>query len=326
MKMNQRTRSLHPIVLCAAILGGGGCGDEGESTTAAVPRGPSGEVVDLPGPTFYPEGVAFDAAGRMYVSSILTGALVRVDSGSATPVEWAAAGVLGQSLVAIETSAADDVLWACLGTFGTDFAPALLGVSLTTGTEVVRHTFPPQADGSTAGLCNEIAEDADGNVYVSDSFGARILRVAAAQRTTPDSAAIWAAGPELAAQAFGVNGIAYDGAGALLAVNTETGALLRVGLADAAIGEVELERPLALPDGLRMASAGTAIVVEQGAGRLAAIDLASGALTGLGGGLRSPTSLDLIDGRAWVAEGQLTHIFDGTSPELPFQVHRVLLP
>jgi hypothetical protein len=187
----------------------------------------------------------------------------------------------------------------------------------------VRHHFPVQRDGRTAGLCNEITEDAAGNVYASDSFGARILRIAAADRTAPDRAAVWAEGPELGAPMFGVNGIAFDGADAILAVNTTTGALVRIGLADTRISPIALARPLAGPDGLRLARAGRAIVVEQGSGTVSAIDLATGAIDVLGEGLRDPTSLDLVGGEAWVAEGQLRHLFDMTPPSLPFQVLQI---
>jgi sugar lactone lactonase YvrE len=124
---------------------------------------------------------------------------------------------------------------------------------------------------------------------------------------------------------FGVNGIAFDGADAILAVNTTTGALHRIALADARISRVELDRPLAGPDGIRLARPGLAIVVEQGTGAVSRIDLATGAIDILTEGLREPTSLDLIDDAAWVAEGQLRHLFDMTPPALPFEVVRVHL-
>jgi hypothetical protein len=68
-----------------------------------------------------------------------------------------------------------------------------------------------------------------------------------------------------------------------------------------------------------------AIAVEQGTGAVSRIDLATGAVDILTEGLREPTSLDLIDGAAWVAEGQLRHLFDMTPPALPFEVVRVPL-
>jgi len=289
------------------------------------PRGPAGQRVQLPGDTFYPEGLAFDRAGRMFVASIPTGQIVRVDDGASAPVELVAAGALGQSAVGMTMSREGDLLWICDGTYGTDFPPAVIGIDPDTGAERVRHHFPAQRDGRTGGLCNEIAEDGAGNVYASDSFGARVLRVAAADRLTPDRAAAWAEGAELGAPMFGVNGIAFDGAGALLAVNTSAGTLHRIGLADAKISPVALERPLAGPDGLRIERTGRAIVVEQGAGAVSRIDLTTGAVDILKDGLRDPTSLDLIDGTAWVSEGQLSHLFDMTAPGLPFEAVRVQL-
>jgi sugar lactone lactonase YvrE len=299
----------------AASLALVGCADD--------PRGPAGQRVQLPGDTFYPEGIAFDRGGRMFVASIPTGQIVRVDDGASAPVELVAAGALGQSAVGMKMSREDDLLWICDGTYGTDFPPSVIGIDPDTGAERVRHHFPAQRDGRTGGLCNEIAEDGAGNVYASDSFGARVLRVAAADRLTPDRAVAWAEGAELGAPMFGVNGIAFDGA--LLAVNTSAGTLHRIALADAKISPVALERPLAGPDGLRIERTGRAIVVEQSAGAVSRIDLTTGAVDILKDGLRDPTSLDLIDGTAWVSEGQLSHLFDMTAPGLPFEVVRVQL-
>jgi sugar lactone lactonase YvrE len=174
-------------------------------TDDAAPHGPDAPQVELPGNSFYPEGVAFDADGTMFVASIATGSLVKVDPGATTATQLVAPGTLGGSLVGITMSRKHDLLWLCLGTYGTDAPPAVIGVRPGEGTEVVRHTFPNQTDGRTGGLCNEITEDEQGNVYASDSFGARILRIPAAQRTTASSAAVWAQGPELGATSFGVN-------------------------------------------------------------------------------------------------------------------------
>jgi sugar lactone lactonase YvrE len=289
------------------------------------PVGPSADRVELPGGSFYPEGVAFDRDGGMFVSSILTGQIAHVDAGASTATSFVEAGTLGPSTVAMLASQRGDLLWVCLGTFGTALPPAVIGLDVHSGAERVRHHFPPQHDGRTSGLCNEVAEDADGNVYASDSFGARVLRIAAADRTTPDHATTWAEGPELAATSFGINGIAFDRDAALLAVNTTTGALLRIDLETAAIKAVPLERPLAGPDGIRVASPARAIVVEQTTGSVSSIDLRSGAIKTLTTGLREPTSLDVIDDVAWVSEGQLHHLFDMTAPELPFFVVRVPL-
>lgn len=305
---------LAPLALLAPLVA---CADD--------PSGPAGERVQLAGDTFYPEGVAFDQDGRMFVASILTGQIVRVDAGKSQPTELVASGAVGTSAVGLAMSRKDDILWICDGTYGTDLPPSVIGVDPDTGAERVRHHFPVQRDGRTGGLCNELTEDAAGNIYASDSFGARILKIAAADRTTPDRAAVWAEGSELGALMFGVNGIAFDGANAILAVNSATGALYRIGLADAKIAKVDLARPLATPDGIRLDAAGKAIVVEQGSGTVSRIDLATGAIDLLKEGLRDPTSLDLIEDAAWVSEGQLRHIFDMSAPAVPFEVIRVPL-
>lgn len=311
-----------PLSIAAAACGGGD------------PAGPSGDVVELPGPMFYPEGVAIAHDGKTYVASILTGSIVEVDRGAATPTELVAAGAIGSSAVGLYTSPdgdPDDLLWECVGTYGTDTLPSVAGIDRATGAEVVRHTFPAQADGSTAGLCNEITADAAGNLYVTDSFGARVLRIPAADRRSPEHIAVWAAGPELAPapNSFGANGIAYDGTGAVIVANTSTGALVKIAInADGSAGPlapITLPRALVGPDGVRRVGATTFVVVEQYAGTLDKLDLAAQpiTLTTLRDGLRDPSSLDVADGNAWVSEGQLSHVFDMTQPELPFTVVRV---
>jgi sugar lactone lactonase YvrE len=313
-------------LIAALAAAAAGCGDD--------PPGPAGDLVELPGADFYPEGVAIAGDGSTYVASILTGAIVEIDRGATAPAPFVAAGALAASSVGLHASDRDDLLWLCVGTYGTDALPSIAGIDRATGAERVRHHFPPQSDGSTAGLCNELAEDDAGNLYVTDSFGARVLRLAAADRSTPDRLAVWAAGDELAPapMGFGANGIAYDpDARAVLAVNTSTGALIRIPVnADGtagALAAVALPRPLVGPDGLRLVEPGTALVVEQYAGALTRIDLDATpvALATLRDGLRDPTSLDVAGDAAWVSEGQLSHIFDGTAPELPFTVVRVPL-
>jgi sugar lactone lactonase YvrE len=269
-----------PRILLLSLAMAAACSADDE------PTGPRGERIELPGDMFYPEGVAFDADGNMFVSSILTGAVARVENDRSTATTFVAPGAVAGSAVGLAMSRSNDVLWMCLGTFGTEAAPAVIGIDAATGEERVRHHFPPQQDGRTGGLCNEITEDDDGNVYASDSFGARIVRISAGDRLAADRAQLWAAGPELAAQGFGVNGIAFH-VDAILAVNTTSGALLKIPTATAAIETVAIERPLAGPDGLRVAG-DRAIVVEQFAGSVRDRPSLRCDLHPVGGGLSTP--------------------------------------
>jgi hypothetical protein len=136
---------------------------------------------------------------------------------------------------------------------------------------------------------------------------------------------VWIESPEIAAPAFGVNGAAFDGADAIYAVSTTAGTLYRIAITDPKLSPVSRERPLAAPDGIRIPSSGRAIVVEQGTGSISKVDFFTGAIDIRKEGLRGPTSLDLIGSTAWVSEGQLSHLFDMTTPGLPFEVVRVPL-
>jgi sugar lactone lactonase YvrE len=106
------------------------------------PPGPAGTVIELSNPAFYPEGVAFDADGSMFVSSLATGQVVRVRSGQRADEELVAAGTAASSAVGLTMARRGDLLWMCVGTFGSAAPPAIVGLDPDRGQEMVRHPFP----------------------------------------------------------------------------------------------------------------------------------------------------------------------------------------
>lgn len=165
---------------------------------------------------------------------------------------------------------------------------------------------------------------------MSDSFGKvwRLPRGAAALEP-------WLADARLAPSqpsGFGANGIALDGAGHLYVSTNSDGRLLRIAVgADGAAGAVEeiaVTPALAAPDGLRALDARTLLVAEHG-GRLTKIvvDGTSARAEALASDLKGPTSLAVVDGQAWVTEGQLGVLFGLVQggPSLPFTLRRIAL-
>jgi hypothetical protein len=204
-------------------------------------------VIELPGASFYPEGIAAAADGTLFVGSLPQGTVVRVAADSTTATPFVPAGVAQRGVVGLTVDDNRDLLWFC------DSNPlaavpggAIVGVSLEDGTEVVRHAMPnpgagavvdagvsdagSAADAGDAGatpaapviatFCNDLIVDGTGNLLATDSRG-RIFRVPAASVMTANSASVWLSVPEISPPAptgFGANGLDIVG-GTLIVAN-----------------------------------------------------------------------------------------------------------
>jgi hypothetical protein len=91
-----------------------------------------------------------------------------------------------------------------------------------------------------------------------------------------------------------------------------------------AVTKLETSRSLKLPDGLRQVS-GESFLMAEGSGSLdrITVDGDKATVETLKDGLREPTAVAKVGGTAWVAEGQLSHLFgakDNGPPHLPFEI------
>jgi sugar lactone lactonase YvrE len=314
------------------------CAQSPEPTAAIegvqVERGCDAAAIELPGDDFYPEGVAADAGGVLYVGSASTGAIVRAEPcGEVTSFVPPSTG--GRGTLGLHVDADASVLWACDVDFTFASPAALIGYDLATGAEVARHPFP---DGAV--VCNDIAQGADGSLYLTDSFGARILRVPGAERGDGRTAEVWLTDPSLAAPAgaFGLNGITVVD-DRVFTVSFANGSLHRVGIAadgaPSGLVEIALDRPLTGLDGIEARGARTLFAVENRLfsgiehSDLVRIDLTAdrGAVQVVARDLDGPTTFASSGRSAWVAEGQLDHMLglDPNPPTLPFRVVRAPL-
>jgi sugar lactone lactonase YvrE len=314
--------------------GGGGDDDTADAGTGADAGGgadaaPSadagvGDAITLPGDAVYPEGVTSLADGTIFVGSANQGTIFRVPPGARSPESepFAEAGDNGLvNTIGLYADEARGTLWACssdlAGTSG--IAPGLKAFDLATGEPAGSFDFPG------GGFCNDIAIDADGNVYATDSFAARILTLPVGGTELE----VWIEDDRFGGEGFNLNGIEVDG-DAVLTVKSNTGELFRIPIGEnGAAGEplaVALDRALESPDGLRREDTDTFIVVE-GVGRLTriALDGVAPQLTALREDLNGPTTATIVGGDVWVVEGQIVHLSDPTTgpPDLPFQLVRV---
>ena len=302
-------------------------GPQGQPGQPGKPPADSRTELQLPGPSFFPEGIAAAKDGSFYVGGLGTGAIVRFAPGAidADPfvAPRSAFGVYGLAL-----DEAHGVLWAC--TYDDTLPPAqpahLKSYDLGTGAEKATYALP-----GASGFCNDLTLDGKGNVYATDSFANTIVKLPAggAQLQTWRASAAFAAGE----WENTLNGIAYAGKDRLYVVKYVTSQLFGVPiLPDGSAGEPELvavEPPIAFPDGLEVIDGKTLVVVENDIGQVAMVKLSNkgGEKTVLANGLLQPTTAALHHGSAWVVEGQLSYLFGAPgAPSLPFRVWRAALP
>jgi sugar lactone lactonase YvrE len=253
-----------PFSVLSISLGGGGL------------ESPS---IDLPGEDFYPEGIALDPdSGDLYVASVYTGEIVKVPRGSNSAERFVAAApaALQRGGFGLRVDTARGLLWACDSNLGaTPPRPGgtLVGLDLDDASPVVHHELP------AGSICNDIAIDANGALFVTETAAGGVYRIDADDVLTPDSAELWLSVPEIAPPMpgqFGANGIALAGQRMFIA-NTSAGTLIRVDPAAAdpassvstvSLTEVGSTAALTLsgPDGVLPVSDTELLVVENGFG------------------------------------------------------------
>ena len=301
-------------------------------------------VAPLPA-DWYPESLAAGPDGRFYVGSWRQGAIARVDPATGAIATLVAAGSNGMGNVqGVLVDAARDALWACSGNLGFTTVPvsasALKRYALATGAPQASYAMP---DG---GYCNDLAQDAQGRLYVSDSLHPRILRWVEGA----PALAVWKEDPKLADRPVmgefkALNGIAVDGADVVASVIAAVPFLLRVPIADdgsaGPVSRLEAPRAFRNVDAIRAWKPGRLVLFESdafGSGpyggqvTLARIEGGRLALRPLVAGLDAPSSGLVAGGRVWFVEskyGLLTHRqpADGPVPTgVPFDLQSVALP
>jgi sugar lactone lactonase YvrE len=285
--------------------------------------------VAIPGERAFPESISAAPDGTLYVSSLASGGISRIKPGASTAEPWAKPGAFdSRSTFGVLVDERSNLLWVCsndasgMGVPGPSSIPGsyLKGFDLATGEGKVSAALP-----GAHNLCNDMAIAPDSSIYVTNSLAPQILRL------KPD-------GKELDVfledsqfeppkHGAGLDGIAIGGDGNIY-VNTFTkGEFFRVDVRDGRPGKVTrlaTSRPLKLPDGLRPLSGETFLMAE-GGGTLDRVSVDGDKVTieTLRDGLAEPTAVAKIGQTAWVAEGQLSHLFDPAAngpPRLPFRI------
>lgn len=285
--------------------------------------------VEIPGAAVFPESIAADAAGHLYGGSLASGGIWRIKPGATRAEGWVKPGSFdSRSTFGVLVDEKTRLLWVCsndasfLGIAGPVSATGshLKGFDLASGEGKVSVSLP----GSPA-LCNDLAVDADGSVYVTNSVAPQILRL----KPGSDKFEVWAEDAQFAPpdKGAGLDGIAIGGDGNIYVNTFNKGELFRVERRDGAAGAVtklKTSRPLVLPDGLRTLDGSTFLMAEGGGTvDLVSVSGDSAKIETLKDGLASPTGLALSGGKIWITEGQLPHLFDAAKngpQKVPFRV------
>ncbi len=297
---------------------------------------------------WYPESVAAGADGAMYVSSWRQGAVARLDGagGAATVLVAPAANGLanGQGVL---VDAGRRLLWVGSAAFGFSSVPltpsALKSYDLDSGAARASYPLPPGAGGG-AGQCNDVAQDAAGTLYVTDSAQPRVLRL----RQGEAALQTWAADAAFAvgAQGYALNGIAIDRDQVYLSAVAAAPYLLRVGVngdgSAGAAARIALPRALKNADALRLAGPGRLVIFESNTfgadgpygGQITLARLAGegATLQTIVAGLNEPSSGAVAGGRVYFIESKFALLFkhqdnDAALPRaVPFSLQSRALP
>lgn len=271
----------------------------------------AGGDITLPGENFFPEGIASDGNGGIFVGSLITRQILHIDLETHKATVFADAnsteGLL--SLTGLLVDQKHELLYACstdagLAEFEGHKITSLYVFDLRGLTPSTHYPLPG------GGFCNDMAMGPDGSLYVTDTYNPRILVL----RPKAAELEVWVENEIFGGEGINLNGIVWSG-DQLYVVKSNNGALFRITEDQEKPGvvvlQIETPRPLQFPDGLEFLSKGKLLVVE-GAGNLTEIQINGDVakLQVISQGLDVPTTMEIIDGQAIVVQAQLDHLFD----------------
>src|SRR5580704_11522900 len=297
---------------------------------------PQLDSIPIPGTKAFPESITSKSDGTLYVGRLGDGGIVRIKPHTRENAIFVQPGALGsRSILGVFADEASNTLWACSNDLsvlgapakGSDTGSALKAFDLRTGNGKRSVSLP-----GTHPFCNDIAVDAKGSVYVTDSANPTILKLSRSATTFEVFAQDSAFSPPQNGGA-GLDGIAFGSDGNLYVTTYAAGELLRVEVKDGRalrVTKLSGTRHLQFPDALRALGNHSFLLIE-GSGTLDRVVIGGNAfaVTAIHDGFLTPTSAARIGTTAWVSEGQLSFFFDpskkNSSPSLPFRIYAVPL-
>ena len=291
------------------------------------------DTITIPGEKIFPESITSLSDGSVIIGSIGQKAVYRAKPGSDTAAVWLAPGTENlNNVLGVFADNKAGTVYVCSNLLGPPGpGPAVNAQLLTfdakTGTEKGHYVFPDEK-----GVCNDIAVDADGNAYATDTNNMEIVRL----KKGATALEVWAGNGT-----FGPKGGVLDGISVLgkrVVANTlATSKLFSIPIgADGKAGtvvEVKLDREISRPDGMRSFGKSDVLIIEGGnGGRLSRIALSgdTGKVTTVKEGYPDgPVAVTVVGTTAYVLEGQLSAFMRGPNapatppPTKPFKATAV---
>ena len=266
-KTSQLVRSLTLAALLATPMLG---------ASLAHADGVSAQGITFTAEQAYPEGIAWHPAQKVFfVSSVHTGTVGKVSpQGVYTPF------IQDDKLIASVGLALDakrNLLWVAVADLGASTRSsattayklaAVAAYDATTGERRAYHDLSGLVQGGH--MANDLAVDAAGNVYITDSFSPVVYRV-----DTKGQASVFAQSDLFKGEGFNLNGIVAHPDGYLLVNKYNSGEVFRISTGNGAdIQRVNLPEAVKGADGMLLRDK-THLVVVQNAGNDQVVELVS---------------------------------------------------
>lgn len=284
----------------------------------------------LQSPMSVPEGVAFDSkTGRFFATGLLSGAVTAVDAATGEERPFYMPTGQPQQLSGVKVDEVRRRLWVCASEIQRMWG-GLLVFDVDTGAQLGSFEL------SRAGICNDVALDAAGVAYVTDSFQPVIYRV----DLQAGSVGEFVRDPQMAAPqgAMGLNGIVVTPDDRFVIGGFSTPSkLFIVPRAGGEVREISLSGdPFAVPGDFQFAGAdgivfvGDALYVINNGGvqqvTFTAEDYAAGVVKNRA--VREPglSTATVAGGELYVIKSEVVRMMHlRQAPDLPFKIYRVPL-
>ncbi len=290
------------------------------------------EVLIIPGDRYFPEGVTVSSNGTFYAGSLYEGCILRCLPGKSKMEPFIEPGANGLvSVLGLWADETRNILWACSSDFGNgklagSAAVGIKAFDLQTGEPKGSYDLPG------GGFANDLTFDSHGNLYVTDSWSPRILRLTSGGTSLEE----WINDPKLGTDQWSLNGIDYDKSqNVIFTVNQRKGELFRIPILDngcsGEVTQIRTSQEIRRPDGLKVIGPNLLAAAEGGAGGMAVmrIDGDTADVRRIAAGLDAVTTFAYYQGNAWVVEGQSDHFWDpdnaGPEASPPFRIVKVPL-
>lgn len=259
----------------------------------------------------YPESITSMRDGTLINGSV-KGVVYRARPTEQKATPWIRStpenGIL--SVLGVVADEKSKTLWLCSAAMPVPGAPpangkpsALMAFDLSTGAPKGAYPFPPPSS-----ACNDIAIDADGTAYATDTPNGRIFKLARGAKTLE----LYAQDDKLK----GIDGIAFSGDGTLYVNIVSRGAIQRIERnADrsfAGITELTLSEPIKGPDGFRLIEGNRFLQAQGQGGRIDEVVISGNTaqINKLRDGLNSPPGVTLVGNTAYAIEGKISYLMD----------------